>query len=192
MVGVSRYATDSYASVKSRLGGEVYRWASRDEGDAGHDDAVKSGTDKRKKKGGDKPAETPSTSESSSKSGDEEEDWETALASWVSDDDADPLTDAAEWVGGIASWVATYSERSKAKTAARAEPPPLTVTELTREMRREIELGADEAHFLPLEDSGWSIALLRYRPKEGGAMWASQSARDTRGVRHVDGRGVGR
>ena len=175
MVGVSRYATDSYASVKSRLGGEVYRWASRDEGDAGHDDAVKSRTDKRKKKAGDKPAETPSTSESSSKSGDEEEDWETALASWVSDDDADPLTDAAEWVGGIASWVATYSERSKAKTAARAEPPPLTVTELTREMRREIELGADEAHFLPLEDSGWSIALLRYRPKEGDAMWSSQS-----------------
>ena len=105
----------------------------------------------------------------------DEEDWEAALAPWVSDDDADPLTDAAEWVGGIASWVATYSERSKAKSAARAEPPPLTVTALTNEMRREMELGADEAHFLPLEDSGWSIALLRYRPKEGGARRSKQS-----------------
>jgi len=169
MVGVSRYATDSYASV-TRLGGEVYRWASRDEGDARGDVAAKSG---KRKRGGDKPAES-SSSSSSSSSGDEE-DWEAALASWVSDDDADPLTDAAEWVGGIASWVATYSERSKAKSAARAEPPPLTVTELTNEMRREMELGADEAHFLPLEDSGWSIALLRYRPKEGGARRSKQS-----------------
>ena len=168
MVGVSRYATDSYASV-TRLGGEVYRWASRDEGGARGDVAAKSGKRKRR---GDTPAK--SSSSSSLSSGDEE-DWEAALASWVSDDDADPLTDAAEWVGGIASWVATYSERSKAKSAARAEPPPLTVTALTNEMRLEMELGADEAHFLPLEDSGWSIALLRYRPKEGGARRSKQS-----------------
>ena len=101
----------------------MYRWASRDEGGARGDIAVKSGKRKRR---GDTPAK--SSSSSSLSSGDEE-DWEAALASWVSDDDADPLTDAAEWVGGIASWVATYSERSKAKSAARAEPPPLTVTD---------------------------------------------------------------
>ena len=35
--------------------------------------------------------------------------------------------------------------------------------------RRAAEIGCDEMHFLPVPDSGWSIALLRYRPRRDPA-----------------------
>jgi pimeloyl-ACP methyl ester carboxylesterase len=38
------------------------------------------------------------------------------------------------------------------------------VVKLTDADRETLRLGCDEMHFLPVPDSGWSVALLRYRP----------------------------
>ena len=67
-------------------------------------------------------------------------------------------------LGGVSSWVAGRRERARAAAAAAAQPPPVMVVKLTDAQRAQTELGADEMHFLPVENSGWSIALLRYQP----------------------------
>jgi hypothetical protein len=54
--------------------------------------------------------------------------------------------------------------------------PLRIVTALTDAQRAQIELSADEMHFLPVPDSGWSIALLRYRPPGGGGSSSSPRA----------------
>lgn len=62
--------------------------------------------------------------------------------------------------------------RRDAQTRAElvAARPALEVFKLNQAQRREIGLDCDEMHFLPVGDaSGWSAALLRYRP-EGGVM----------------------
>ena len=62
--------------------------------------------------------------------------------------------------------------RRDAQTRAEliAAKPALEVFTLNQAQRREIGLDCDEIHFLPIGDSsGWSAALLRYRP-EGGIM----------------------
>ena len=42
----------------------------------------------------------------------------------------------------------------------------LSISTCAATARAELELGCDEMHFLPVPDSGWSIALLRYLPRE--------------------------
>ena len=62
--------------------------------------------------------------------------------------------------------------RRDAQTRAElvAAKPALEIIKLNQAQRREIGLDCDEMHFLPVGDaSGWSAALLRYRP-EGSVM----------------------
>ena len=95
-----------------------------------------------------------------------------AAATWATDDDVEtlpPLTDldrigVGALVAGVSSWVADRRERARAAAAA-AAAPPLDVVALDDAARRAAEIGCDEMHFLPVPDSGWSVALLRYRPR---------------------------
>ena len=98
-------------------------------------------------------------------------DWRAAAASWIADDDVetfflsepDPLGVGA-FFDGVGAWAANRRERARAAAAAAATPPPLQVVKLTDADRETLRLGCDEMHFLPVPDSGWSVALLRYRP----------------------------
>ena len=98
-------------------------------------------------------------------------DWRAAAASWITDDDVetfflsepDPLGVGA-FFDGVGAWAANRRERARAAAAAAATPPPLQVVKLTDADRETLRLGCDEMHFLPVPDSGWSVALLRYRP----------------------------
>jgi hypothetical protein len=75
----------------------------------------------------------------------------------------DPLGVGA-FFDGVGAWAANRRERARAAAAAAATPPPLQVVKLTDADRETLRLGCDEMHFLPVPDSGWSVALLRYRP----------------------------
>ena len=98
-------------------------------------------------------------------------DWRTAAASWITDDDVetfflsepDPLGVGA-FFHGVGAWAANRVERSRAAAAAASTPPPLEVVKLSDADRARLNLGCDEMHFLPVPESGWSIALLRYKP----------------------------
>ena len=99
-------------------------------------------------------------------------DWRAAAASWITDDDVetfflsdpDPLGVGA-FFDGVGAWAANRRERARAVAAAAATPPPLQVVALADADRERLRLGCDEMHFLPVPDSGWSIALLRYTPR---------------------------
>lgn len=99
-------------------------------------------------------------------------DWRAAAASWIADDDVetfflsepDPLGVGA-FFDGVGAWAANRRERARAAAAAAATPPRLQVVKLTDADRETLRLGCDEMHFLPVPDSGWSVALLRYRPR---------------------------
>ena len=88
-------------------------------------------------------------------------------ASWITDDDVetfflsepDPLGVGA-FFHGVGTWAANRREQA----AARRRRPPLQVVRLTDADRERLRLGCDEMHFLPVPDSGWSVALLRYTP----------------------------
>ena len=102
-----------------------------------------------------------------------------AAATWATDDDVETLPPLSlsdldrigvgAWFAGVSSWVADRRERARAAAAAAAEPPPLEVVPLDDDARRAAEIGCDEMHFLPVPDSGWSVALLRYRPRRDPA-----------------------
>ena len=99
-------------------------------------------------------------------------DWRAAAASWIADDDVetfflsepDPLGFGA-FFAGVGAWAANRRERARAAAAAAATPPPLQVVTLSDADRERLGLGCDEMHFLPVPDSGWSVALLRYKPR---------------------------
>ena len=97
-------------------------------------------------------------------------DGRAGAASWITDDDVetfflsepDPLGVGA-FFHGVGTWAANRRERARAAAAA-AAPPLLQVVRLTDADRERLRLGCDEMHFLPVPDSGWSVALLRYTP----------------------------
>ena len=109
-----------------------------------------------------------------------DETYADAASSWVTDDDEDYLTPVVETiaktgaaaavgvgvvVGPVGAFIADRRERAAAAAAAAAVPPPLDVVVVDNAMKATLMLGADEMHFLPIPDSGWSVALSRYRPR---------------------------
>ena len=149
MLGVSRPLV--------RLGGEVYnRWASAsDESEVGIDAAVRDEKERR---------EADARGEESTAVDDAEQNSDQGAGRGSSGGfRIERLVGTA--MGGVNTWVADRRERARAAAAAAAQPPPLVIAALTAAHRAQIELGADEIHFLPVPDSGWSLALLRYRPK---------------------------
>jgi len=99
-------------------------------------------------------------------------DWRAAAASWIAEDDMetfflsepDPLGFGAFFTG-VNAWAAGRLERSRASVWANSRPPALEIVNLSHADKARLGLGCDEMHFLPVPNSGWSIALLRYKAK---------------------------
>jgi len=99
-------------------------------------------------------------------------DWRAAAASWIAEDDMetfflsepDPLGFGAFFTG-VNAWAAGRLERNRASVWANSRPPALEIVNLSHADKARLGLGCDEMHFLPVPNSGWSIALLRYKAK---------------------------